>query len=446
MSHAGLSRLFAIKKIIMIGAILGGVVFTMPATSNAQLMAGNMPQFMPAGSWKVEPTQVAGGGRIKGIKLPCMMANTYDNGYTLRLSGGGGSILAMAIDYKQKVFRQGRKYDAVVSLSNGYSNSVRATAFSESVLIFNVRSFSGFYPALFEAQGMVVDVEGNPFQFSLGNLSEAIQRMETCFGGPMPPMAQSIAMAPTPPPVGMPMGAAMGTMPEPRAPKLATDPTPKISRSPTWDNRARDLPPQATPPSMPVGQSVWTANAGDDLRSTLNRWANTAGVALDWQSTTGGRVVQDIRITGSFENAVQTLMAQNAAVLGIQANMMGMPAAYNSGAPTALSPMPVATTMPPPMPLSPPPVGGGAGRWNAPAGSSLEIVLDTWAREAGVELVWQANQGFVVKTPVFSNASYEQALEELLGQYAIDSVRPAVQLNNDPVTGRRILLVQSTRV
>ena len=444
MSYLGLSRLSAIKKIVMVGAVLGGFVFALPTPSNAQLMGGNIPQFMPSGSWNVEPTQVAGGGRIKGIKLPCMMANTYDNGYTLRLSGGGGSILAMAIDYKQNVFRQGRKYDAVVSLSNGYSNSVRATAFSESVLIFNVRSFTGFYPALFEAQGMVVDVEGNPFQFALGNLSEAMQRMEMCFGGPMPAMPQPVAMAPSPAlPVGQPMGAAMGTMPEPRAPELATD-IPKISKAPAWNNQARDLPPQVPSPSLPAGQMVWTAQAGDDLRATLSRWANIAGVALDWQSTMGGRVVQDLRITGSFENAVQALMAQNAAVLGIEANMMGTPA-YNSGAPAGLSPMPV-STMPPPMPLSPPPVSGGVGRWNAPAGSSLEVVLDTWSREAGVELIWQANQGFVIKTPVFSNASYEQALEELLGQYAIDSVRPAVQLNNDPVTGRRILLVQSTRV
>jgi len=397
MSHVGLSKLSAIKKTIMVGAVLGGVLLAMPTSASAQVMSGNMPQFMPAGSWKVEPTQVAGGGRIKGIKLPCMMANTYDNGYTLRLSGGGGSILAMAIDYKQKVFSQGRKYDAVVSLSNGYSNSVRATAFSESVLIFNVRGFSGFYPALFEAQGMVVDVEGNPFQFTLGNLSEAIQRMEACFGGPMPSMVQPVAMAPTPPaPIGTPMGAAMGTMPEPRAPELATDVRPKISRSPAWNNQARNMAPPAPRAPVPMGQNVWTANAGDDLRATLGRWANTAGVALDWQSTTGGRVVQDMRITGSFENAVQALMAQNSAALGIEANMMGAPSynpSMNAGAPMPMTPAPMSvSTMAPPMPLSPPP-SVGVGRWNAPVGTSLQSVLHSWSKEAGVELIWNANQG-----------------------------------------------------
>lgn len=441
MTHAVLSGLSAIKKTIMISAVLGSVIFMIPNAAVAQALAGNIPQFMPSGSWNVEPTQVAGGGRIKGIKLPCMMVNSYDNGYTLRLSGGGGSILAMAIDYKQNVFRQGRKYDAVVSLSNGYTNQVRATAFSESVLIFNVRSFSGFYPALFEAQGMVVDVEGNPFQFILGNLPEAMQRLEACFGGPMPAMPQPVAMAPTPPaPMGQPMGAAMGTMPEPMAPDLATD-IPKISKTPAWNNQARDLPPQAPRTPLPTGQMVWTANAGDDLRATLSRWASMAGVALDWQSTTGGQVVQDIRVTGSFENAVQALMAQNAAAMGLEANLMGAPPMHSGMNPTPIS------TRQPPMPLSPPPpVSGGVGRWNAPAGSSLQSVLDMWSREAGVELIWQANQGFAVKAPVASNGSYEEALQDILGQYAIDSVRPAAQLNNDPMTGRRILLVQSTRI
>jgi len=74
------------------------------------------------------------------------------------------------------------------------------------------------------------------------------------------------------------------------------------------------------------------------------------------------------------------------------------------------------------------------------------MLLKNWSKRAGVELHWQANQSFAVRQTVANGGTYESALEAILGQYMNDSVRPIAQLNNDPVSGRRILIIQSSRV
>ena len=76
----------------------------------------------------------------------------------------------------------------------------------------------------------------------------------------------------------------------------------------------------------------------------------------------------------------------------------------------------------------------------------MQQILKNWSKQEGVEFIWESNQGFSVLSPVNVNGSYEEALQSLLGQYNNLRIRPAVNLNNDPVTGRQTLFVQSSRV
>ena len=445
-NRVGMIRTKFIKSCLFVAIMAGVAAVHAPAVHAQPVMGSPVPSFMPVGGWQVSPTSLSEIRGLPKIKLPCMMMTNYDNGYIVRLSGGGQSMLAMAIDFRQNVFVQGRKYNAVVNLNNGYTRNGEATAFSQSVLIFNVRPFNGFYQALQQASAMMINIENNAFEFSLGDLGAATQRLEACFSGNMSVPPTGVPMGPTP--------AGMTTLPEPPAPgeenKSPAPMAPAVSTGPNWNEKVSPAPSQR--PAMPLSaqQTRWEAKAGDDIRMTLQRWAGNAGVALDWQSDRGGQVVSDISITGTFEDAVQVLMAQNAAVMGLEANMMGagtQPAAYSSyGQPQQL--------MPPQQPMMGATVnrhdmnaaGIGSGRWNAPAGSSLQQVLAIWSRQAGVELIWESNEGFAVKAPVSMNGSYEDALQKLLNQYVSDSVRPAAQLNNDPISGRRVLLVQSTRI
>lgn len=389
------------------------------SNAHAQANSGNIPQFMPIGSWLVSPAQIQGPRGLNNIKLPCMMSVTYDNGYNVRLSGGDKQFLAMAIDFRQNVFKQGRKYPATIGADNGFSQATQATAFSDSVLIFNLRKLSGFYAAIQNANSMTLDIDGNSFQFSLGSFSDGAAQLEGCYSGkPANKNQQQVV---------------------------------NNLEDQVWGDKVS---PVSTPASQPrrvkPEQDIWTASAGDDMRTTIELWAQRAGIDVDWQASRNGQVTSDIRVEGSFEEAVQSLMAQNSVLMGVEANMMGANTQTALNAPQELIPTRMSggqanTGAPHNMGMD----GGshtGAGKWSAPLGANLQKVLEIWSEQAGVSVLWQSHIGFKVKRGVNANGDYASALQSLLSQFEGDKMRPAAQLNSDPVTGQRILLVESTRV
>lgn len=397
------------------------------------VIAPSIPQFMPVSGWSVEKTAFAQMRGLNGIRLPCMMAANYDNGYIVRFSGNSGQMLAMAVDFRQNVFTQGRKYPATIGLNHAGGFNTTATAFSESTLIFNLRKYNGFYQQLQGAGAMTLSVDGNAFVFGLGNTPEALNRLEGCFG----PSANAAV-------------ADAGMMVEPQMPGEKREPNNSVK---DWNqkvqpsapvSRALDQPSSPMPP-----MAVWQAKAGDDIRATLSRWSNRAGVALAWQSDRGGQVVSDINVNGSFEQAVQMLMAQNSTALGIDAMMGGQQGNMSLGGPSSSPVLTPITSAP--QPITPPmrsdlPEPMTPSKWMAPVGADLQVVLRKWAKSAGVDFVWQAHHSFNLKRAVSGDQSFEAALQSVLSQFSNDGVRPAAQLNNDPSTGQKLLVVQSTRV
>ena len=445
------------KIVQSIKLLLAVMVITIAAGSaSAQMPVAGVPQFVPVDVWNVQQTTLSQVRGLQGVKLPCMMANGYDNGFILRMSGGGQNMLAMAIDFRQGAFKRGRQYSATIGIDDSYTQQAFATAFSDSVLIFNLRKLSGFYQMLRGGATMELAIEGNVMRFGLGNIAQGIDQMERCYGGdPMmtTPMMQNASV---PSVDRQPMGT-------PRGPD---DESPEITR---WKERVAPKPAMMGSATKSTNQNemVWEARAGEKIKRTLEKWSRTAGVELDWQAGDGDNAVvaNDLKVRGSFEDAVQSLMAQNAAAMGIEANMMGGPLGgspyqgsyYDS--PVVSQPAPTrqdynllpANTGNEPEVISnyytpPAPVMAGGGRWNAPAGSNLQQVLRIWSEQAGVAFSWQSHTGFMVKRAVSANGSYEDALQSLLNQYSSDDIRPAAQLNNDPVTGQRMLFVESTRI
>jgi hypothetical protein len=493
--------------------------------AQAQIMSYPAPQFVPASGWTVKPSVADPQRELADLKLPCMMMVEYENGFILRLSGGSNQIMAMAVDFRQDVFQKGKKYKGMVSINTGFGGEIDPAAFTPSTLIINARDLNGFYQALKSGSVMTLAVEGNVFQFTLGNVPEALSRLEACYKGdsdttvggmaqpvgampmgepsvPVPLMPARVPMsdqmprgpqdpvmtpdAPAPAPVlsapvappmpalerttlsqVTPASAMVSPPPAPRTPSAPADTMlSRPMKAPNWNTKPAAMAPVpgATPAAanavvMPESQprrvrptnpsnNMWRAQAGDSIHATLARWSEQADVNLDWQADMSGTVAQDVNYTGDFSSAVQTLLAENAAATGLQANLMG--GSYGSvpvpgapmNSPTSIIPVSRAPASVPaveePMPVD--------GRWQASSGYNLRRVLDDWSRREGVELYWQANQAFAVKRPVSSNATYENAVESLLEQYMNDDVRPVAQLNRDPESGRRILLVQSTRI
>ena len=405
-----------------------------PVQANAQ----KVPVFHPGG-WEVGSTQLASARGLKPMKLPCIISTEYDNGYTVRFSGGGNNLLAMAIDFRQEVFAQGRKYNAMVSIGDSYVKQVNASAFTNSTLIFNLRPLGDFYSALKGGKQMEVTIDNNAMKFNLDELAAAYEGLESCYNGgnaaPVKPMISVASVDAKMPPVAVPSVEKIAATPLPKsfdeivqksepataAPmKIATprspDAAPSAPVTPMPARVSRNLEAVATQP--PAEAPQWNARAGEDMKIVLSRWAERAGYDLDWQSQQDGKVAQDVALTGSFEEAVSQLLAENSAATGIAGRFE-----------TANGAKPVAST----------------SNWNAAPGASLQSVLDQWGAKAGVAIVWQTSMNAPVKSAIKENGNFETAVQSLLDQYSSDSARPVGRLNVDPQTGQRTLFMEMER-
>jgi len=393
---------YLLKRSVL--AVLAGVTLISPLPASAQTA-----EFMPAAPWMVGPTALAQVRASQGGAFPCVMVGQYDNGFIVRLSGGAGQILAMAVDFRQNIFRQGQAYDANLSVDGAAQGSVKGTAFSPNVLIFNVRPLPQFYQALQRGQRMDLSLSGNVMSFSLANVGEGLQRLESCYAAPQ-----------------------SGAEPVQTA---SDDPDMRRNAMPRRQGMATDR--GGINASAPA---VWSARSGETVRTVLTRWSAQAGTDIDWRAAGGGLVQQDVQYNGTFEEAVSSLLAASG---GVQARVQ--PAA--SSAPSPLSAL---VNRPAVEPVAPPaaamlPVPQSPAAWTAPRGASLQAVLEQWSRKQGIELMWSASGDYPLKTDIAQNGPFESALMVLLETYSTDRSRPVARLNTDPQTGRKLLMVQSDR-
>lgn len=487
-----------------------------------QALAQDVPSFQPAGAWQVGSTELSNVRGLSNMKLPCVVSNEYDNGFVVRFSGGGGKLLAMAVDFRQNVFKQGRKYDAMLSVGDSYAKQVSASAFTSNTLIFNLRPLNDFYQVVKNGETVEISLEGNVFEFSLGQFGVAMPALESCYAGektaPVKPMIDSVQQAdagslgragaapvpsveasPATPPVATPLPEEIASKPMPKSmddiiqgdeaaktaqqnslpasgkgPMKIAQVTPQVPKAqiprgpeegsaadrvtpePRQVSRAVDTGPNVAPRSiLPPATSAqkavasspvaapqpapavaqWDAKAGEDMKIVLSRWAERAGYDLEWQAAQEGKVAQDIRLSGSFEDAVSQLLAENGAAMGMAAHVE-----TGQGAP---KPITKSAAAPEPRSMEPTQAAIPAfhSQWFASAGSNIQSIVDEWSSRAGVKVVWQSYMNFPVKSPVNVNGSYESAIQSLLDQYAGDSARPVAQLNIDPNTGVRTLLM-----
>lgn len=550
----------------------------------------NAPVFAPAAPWEVNAGQLSNVRGLKPMKMPCVISTEYDNGYVVRFSGGGGKMMALAIDFRQDVFKQGKQYDTMVTIGGAYVKQVTASAFTPSTLIFNLRPIPDFYNAAQNGGEMEIEIEGNTLKFALNNIGKTYSELEGCYGGgnaaePVKPVVaqgpakapvadveseeideartESIAKkpaakpmkepaqkAPQPQPLSsediaaqpLPKEVAQKKLPQsfdeivqngneeppvqptklklsqvtpkpsqnpaeavdaslaPRAQKPAANPVPRAPEDVAEAPAAKDITPmpaaasqpkpivsrasddgmsttppiktqgaamasaqqpikgfvpmtpepvaaaplptpqpvaQAPTPITPPAPTVWEAKAGEDMKIVLSRWAERAGYDLQWQSGQDGKVAQDVKLNGSFEDAVGQLLAENSAATGIGAHVETTSGGKKDiGPQTASAPEP--TSKGPAVQATIPALHE---EWTAAPGANIQSVLDQWSSKAGVAVVWQSYMNVAVKQPLQVSGTYEEAVQSLLDQYSGDSRRPVGQLNIDPETGMRTLLV-----
>ena len=95
----------------------------------------------------------------------------------------------------------------------------------------------------------------------------------------------------------------------------------------------------------------------------------------------------------------------------------------------------------PVLPASPPVAIGPVKRWRALSGASMRQVIQAWAEEAQVNVIWMSPRDYAVRYSVNGSTDFGRAVADLMAQYARDPVRPQGQLFNDP-NGDRTLVVR----
>lgn len=95
----------------------------------------------------------------------------------------------------------------------------------------------------------------------------------------------------------------------------------------------------------------------------------------------------------------------------------------------------------PALPASPLVAIGPVKRWRALSGASMRQVIQAWAEEAQVNVIWLSPRDYAVRYSVNGSTDFGRAVADLMAQYARDPARPQGQLFNDP-KGDRTLVVR----
>jgi hypothetical protein len=275
--------------------------------------------YIPTSGWMVGPASLAPSDG--GAHLPCVMMDQYDNGYTFRFSGGNKRILAAAIDFRQSVFTAGTHYPLTLEVPPSFSKKVDAAAYNEGILMITAtdqQDAEDLYKALADGKEIHLGLGPRTINFSLLGVQDGLRRVEACYNpdAPAPQKNWSAAAAASPPRMEQPPAG-------PEIPAIDPEPEHVAAASPA------DAPVKAAParaaiaPSAPKSadkivdtqpaanpEKNWQATRGANLRDILDEWSRKQNVQLNWMATRNYLVKESTSVSGSFEQAVQSLIAQ----------------------------------------------------------------------------------------------------------------------------------------
>jgi hypothetical protein len=179
----------------------------------------------------------------------------------------------------------------------------------------------------------------------------------------------------------------------------------------------------------------WRAFKGDSLSSVLRKWSKKQGIKTHIALDLDPVLSKDISSNGSFEMAVNSLLAetgQKSNTSALVKNAEGRVTHVAGNRSAVLGSQAKRHYH-----------GTTISRLRALQGTDLRNVLRQWSAKNNVELVWNAPQTYMVRQSVKTTFSFEEAVSLLLNQYKGQSMRPVAQLNKDPETGVRTLIINS---
>lgn len=206
----------------------------------------------------------------------------------------------------------------------------------------------------------------------------------------------------------------------------------------------------------PVIVDTWRARKGENLRDVLQRWSTRGETNLMWASPDTPLLPKDFSFVGKYQDAVNALIKE-AGGDNIHSQYRG-----EGMKPTMMTPASTVTTnAPAPLPSNiavvPEPRNifskvfqpevkserKPETRWFGLSGAPLVEVIQVWADDAGVEVIWQSEKNFAVKNSISQVGQFEDAVFQALSQYDNEPIRPVGEMYNDPKTGRQVLVVRT---
>lgn len=368
--------------------------------------AAGAQMFVPTSSWLVGPASPVPAGDT--TKMPCVMINQYDNGFTFRFSGGGGRILAMAVDFHQRAFKPGQSYRVDIQMGPYMDVALPGTAYNEATLIINTQQVEGFYNNLASAQTIRIGVGNARMEFALLGVTDGLGRVEGCYEGGV-----QVKAAPQPaPPVGG--GTYHVSAPE------------EVEKLPLLPDVITPLPDEAMPEAaLPAAHAEEGNTTAAAVEAMLHQAARMAGNPEPASGTQAQAPEPAPAPAEKKEKAIyeEHMLARNwaspftAAQTRAQEKKMLVNAAAKSGQP---------------------------GReWNAAAGGSLRAALTGWAEAEGADIIWRAGQDYPLPQEVAVTGGFEQAVADALALYEETDPRPVGRIYKGANGGGKVLVVDT---
>ena len=443
--------------------------------------------FVPTSGWLVGPATLADDDEGQ---LPCVMMNQFNNGFVMRISGGGEQIMGFALDVRQNFFTAGETYELGIAIEPGFRKIFKAQAYDSATIMAATQDAPEFYKALLNAREMALGVQGKTVKFVMLGTRDGLERMESCFdpqgaAGPAPRRA-----AAAPPAADMsPTRAGMQTAvpPAPKEDSVAAAYRDLLMRE--EGDKAAAVTAPATPAQdvdIPLtakaqGQTMPPANTA--RRPQPPQVAQPAAVAaLDKMEPSAGGGSRLDRIFAKAEESIRTQKpaaastapAMPAAPLTAQpvkpalrpapaAPARAFPAASYQGQPLLPNGMVPIVPPAPPAPrqvqvsapdaldapidaarpvTAPAQAAAHSREWRAHSGTNLREVLENWSINAGARLVWKAQGDFTMPAGLTAQGTYESAVLSALKQFeGGDGVQPLGQIYTDSATGQKVLVI-----
>lgn len=368
--------------------------------------------YMPTSAWLVGPASLGDAAQAGG-KMPCVVANQFGNGFVLRLSGGGGHLMAMAIDFKQKAFEPRRKYEVQFSVPGVFFQSLQGAAYDQQTLLFGLQKMPKFYESLKSAEKLVITVAEASVALNLTGLDDGFQRMEGCYA-----------------PGGVAPEQKSANRPDSAAPVKGSTQNPLIARNnaltPMPGEEAMAMAAQPVPERAPIE----APDAQLSVNAVLNDVAKAAA------PVPGGSAGFLIAKAQEAEEAAKRLSANSP-----NKPSEGKAMAGNWTKPDVVRPN-GADIMAGGSNAAPAKNANQNMRWRALKGANLQDVLRLWTDGAGVGLMWLADANFPVQRSLSMEGNFETAVQALLEQYDGQTSRPVGRIYREPGSQSLVLVVE----